>query len=109
MVGRELKETYPQRKPCVSDEVLLEVQNLSGNGVHDVNFQIRKDEVLGFAGLIGAGRTELAELLFGVKPKTGGRMILNGKETEPKSPREAIDTGLRLSRKTGKSWAHCLK
>ncbi|HEY5750617.1 MAG TPA: sugar ABC transporter ATP-binding protein, partial [Chryseolinea sp.] len=96
MVGRELKETYPKRKDCISDEVLLDVQNLTGNGVHDVSFQIRKGEVLGFAGLIGAGRTELAELLFGVKRKTGGRLMLNGKESDPKSPREAIDSGIAL-------------
>jgi ribose transport system ATP-binding protein len=75
---------------------LLDVKNLTGNGVHDVSFQIRKGEVLGFAGLIGAGRTELAELLFGVKPKTGGDVVLNGKKSNPKSPREAIDTGIAL-------------
>jgi ribose transport system ATP-binding protein len=96
MVGRELKETYPARKACITDEVLLDVQNLSGNGVHDISFQIRKGEVLGFAGLIGAGRTETAELLFGAARKTGGRVYLNGKETNPKSPREAIDTGIAL-------------
>jgi ribose transport system ATP-binding protein len=96
MVGRELKETYPVRKHCISDEVLLDVQKLTGNGVHDVSFQIRKGEVLGFAGLIGAGRTELAQLLFGVVRKTAGRVLLNGKETNPKSPREAIDNGIAL-------------
>ncbi|NLS91444.1 MAG: sugar ABC transporter ATP-binding protein [Planctomycetaceae bacterium] len=96
MVGRELRETYPIRKDCVSDEVLLEVENLSGNGVHEINLQIRKGEVLGLAGLIGAGRTELAELLFGVKPKTGGRVVLNGTEIHPRLPKEAIDCGIAL-------------
>ena len=96
MVGRELKETYPVRKDCISDEVLLDVQKVTGNGIHDVSFQIRKGEVLGFAGLIGAGRTELAQLLFGVVRKTGGRVLLNGKETNPKSPRDAIDSGIAL-------------
>jgi ribose transport system ATP-binding protein len=96
MVGRELKETYPARKDCISDEVMLDVQNLSGNGVHDISFQIKKGEVLGFAGLIGAGRTETAELLFGAARKTGGRVHLKGKESNPKSPREAIDTGIAL-------------
>ena len=96
MVGRELKETYPARKDCISEEVLLDVQKLTGNGVHDVSFQIRKGEVLGFAGLIGAGRTELAQLLFGAVRKTSGRVLLNGKETNPKSPREAIDSGIAL-------------
>ena len=64
--------------------------------MHDVTFQIRKGEVLGFAGLIGAGRTELAEVLFGAKRKTGGSVVLNGKQSDPKSPREAIDTGIAL-------------
>jgi ABC-type sugar transport system, ATPase component len=64
--------------------------------VHDVTFQIRKGEVLGFAGLIGAGRTELAEVLFGAKRKTGGSVVLNGKQSDPKSPREAIDKGIAL-------------
>lgn len=96
MVGRELKETYPARKACISDEVMLDVQNLSGNGVNDISFQIKKGEVLGFAGLIGAGRTETAELLFGAARKTGGRVRLKGKESNPKSPRDAIDTGVAL-------------
>ncbi len=76
MVGRELKETYPARKDCISEEVLLDVQKLTGNGVHDVSFQIRKGEVLGFAGLIGAGRTELAQLLFGAVRKTSGTRVV---------------------------------
>ncbi|MGE9296726.1 MAG: sugar ABC transporter ATP-binding protein [Puniceicoccales bacterium] len=96
MVGRELKETYPQRKACISDDVLLEVKNLSGKGVNDVSFSIRKGEVLGFAGLIGAGRTETAELLFGAAKRTGGTVRLNGKEVKPKSPRDAIDSGIAL-------------
>jgi ribose transport system ATP-binding protein len=96
MVGRELKETYPTRKPCVTDEVLLDVKNLCGNGLTDITFQIRRGEVLGFAGLIGSGRTELAELIFGVKPKTGGHIFLKGKEISPKTPRAAIDCGIAL-------------
>jgi len=96
MVGRELKETYPQRKACISEEVMLDVQNLSGNGVRDISFQIKKGEVLGFAGLIGAGRTETAELLFGAAKRTSGTVRLNGKEVLPKTPRDAIDSGIAL-------------
>lgn len=96
MVGRELKETYPSRKPCVTDEVLLDVKNLCGNGLTDITFQIMRGEVLGFAGLIGSGRTELAELIFGVKPKTSGQIFLKGKEISPKTPRAAIDYGIAL-------------
>ena len=96
MVGRELKETYPARKNCISKEVLLDVQNLSGNGLSDLSFQIRRGEVLGFAGLIGSGRTQTAELLFGAARQTGGKVFLKGKESKPRSPREAIDSGIAL-------------
>ncbi len=96
MVGRELKETYPARKACISDEVLLDVENLSGNGVNNISFQIKKGEVLGFAGLIGAGRTETAELLFGAAKKTGGTVRLKGEEVSPKTPRDAIESGIAL-------------
>lgn len=96
MVGRELKETYPTRMPCIKDEVLLEVKNLYGNGLTDVSFKIRRGEILGFAGLIGAGRTELAELIFGVKQKTRGQIIFKGREISPKTPREAINHGIVL-------------
>ncbi|MCH6256516.1 sugar ABC transporter ATP-binding protein [Puniceicoccaceae bacterium K14] len=96
MVGRELTETYPDRKDCISDEILLEVNNLSGNGVNGINLKIRRGEVLGLAGLIGAGRTELAELLFGVKSKSGGSVTLHGNEIDPKLPKEAIGYGIAL-------------
>lgn len=96
MVGRELKETYPQRKPCVSEEVLLEIEHVSGSIVNDVNLQIRKGEVLGLAGLIGSGRTELAEILFGYKHRTAGRITLGGREIAPKTPKQAIAEGIAL-------------
>lgn len=96
MVGRELTETYPERTPCIQEEVLLKVENLSGNGLTDISFEVKRGEVLGFAGLIGSGRTELAELIFGVKPKTGGKIFFQGKEINPKSPRGAIDLGIAL-------------
>lgn len=96
MVGRELKETYPSRVPCITDEILLDVKNLNGNGLSDISFQIRRGEVLGFAGLIGAGRTELAELIFGAKPKTSGQIIFKGKEISLKTPRDAINNGIAL-------------
>jgi ribose transport system ATP-binding protein len=96
MVGRELKETYPSRSVPVKDEVLLETRALCGNGLKDISFRVRRGEVLGFAGLIGAGRTELAELIFGVHSKTSGKIILRGKEIVPKTPRDAIVTGIAL-------------
>ncbi len=96
MVGRELKDTYPARAPAITDEVLLDVEHLHGNGLSDISFRVRRGEVLGVAGLIGAGRTELAELIFGVKPRTAGRITLKGKAVSPRTPREAIDLGIGL-------------
>ncbi|NDL68360.1 sugar ABC transporter ATP-binding protein [Anaerotalea alkaliphila] len=97
MVGRDLKETYPSREECiVEDEIILELQNLSGNGDKDINLKIRKGEVLGLGGLVGAGRTELVEMIFGSVRKTSGKILFKGKEIDPKSPREAIDLGIAL-------------
>ena len=96
MVGRELKESYPARKSAIPDEPLLDVQHLYGNGLSDISFTIRRGEILGFAGLIGAGRTELAELLFGIRPKTAGKVIFNGRKIAPRTPRDAIDLGIAL-------------
>ncbi|MDR0722278.1 MAG: sugar ABC transporter ATP-binding protein [Treponema sp.] len=97
MVGRELKETYPARSgSSITDTVLLETRRLSGNGLRDISFKVHRGEVLGFAGLIGAGRTELAELLFGVKPKALGDIMFNGKPIDPKTPRDAINSGIAL-------------
>lgn len=96
MVGRELKETFPERNALIKDEVLLELNGLTGNGVKDISFKVRKGEVLGFAGLIGAGRTELAELIFGYKPIEKGEIIFKGKNFVPNSPRYAIDNGIAL-------------
>ncbi len=94
MVGRELTETYPSRDISVSQDVVLDVQNLSGNGLHNITFSIQRGEVVGLAGLIGAGRTELAELIFGVKKKTNGSIQLQGKILEIKNPQDAIGHGI---------------
>lgn len=96
MVGRELKETYPARKDCITDEIAITVENISGEIVKNVSFEIRKGEVLGFAGLIGSGRTEVAEILFGYKKKTTGRIISHGKEINPRIPKDAIAEGIAL-------------
>lgn len=96
MVGRDLKEKYPQRKECIQDEVALELQNVCGNGDNDISLQVRKGEVLGLGGLVGAGRTELAQMIFGAIQKTSGKIIFMGKEINPKDSREAIDLGIGL-------------
>lgn len=97
MVGREMTQKYPPRKPCIQqDKVVLELKNVYGNGDEDMSLQLHAGEVLGLGGLVGAGRTELAEVIFGAARKESGQMILNGKEINPKSPREAIDLGIAL-------------
>lgn len=97
MVGRQLTEVYPKRdEACVKDEVIFEAVNVSGNGDKNISFKIHKGEVLGFGGLVGAGRTEFAELMFGMKPKTDGKFIFKGKEISPKTPKDAIELGIGL-------------
>ena len=97
MVGREMNQKFPPRNSCVDEsKVVLELKNVCGNGDVDMSFKIHAGEVLGLGGLVGAGRTELAEVIFGAKPKESGQIIFNGKEINPKSPREAIDLGIAL-------------
>ena len=97
MVGREMNQQFPPRKPCIDkSKVVLELKNVCGNGNQDMNLKLHAGEVLGLGGLIGAGRTELAEVIFGSKPKTSGQIFFNGKEINPKSPREAINLGIAL-------------
>lgn len=92
MVGRNIERIYID-KPARDQEVVLKVENLTGNGVEDINFELYKGEILGFAGLVGAGRTELMELLFGAARVDSGRVYLSGKEVKIKNPTEAIRRG----------------
>jgi ribose transport system ATP-binding protein len=95
MVGRELKESYPARANPPG-EIALEVKNLSGNGDKDISFSVRKGEILGISGLVGAGRTELAMLLFGAVPSESGEVLIDGRPVQIKSPRDAIQKGVGL-------------
>ena len=97
MVGRQLTEVYPKRDEiCVKDEVIFEAVNVSGNGDKNISFKIHRGEVLGLGGLVGAGRTEFAELMFGMRPKTAGKFIFKGKEISPKTPKDDIELGIGL-------------
>ena len=97
MVGRKLTEVYPKRDEiCVKDEVIFEAVNVSGNGDKNISFKIHRGEVLGLGGLVGAGRTEFAELMFGMRQKTAGKFIFKGKEISPKTPKDAIELGIGL-------------
>jgi ABC-type sugar transport system ATPase subunit len=89
MVGRDLKETYPPRLNPPG-EIALEVRNLTGNGDRDISFSVRKGEILGISGLVGAGRTELAMLLFGAAPIESGEILVDGKPVRIHSPGDAI-------------------
>ena len=90
MVGRELSDFYPSRSVQVGD-VCFEAKGLaSDEGIEDISFQVRRGEVVGMAGLVGAGRTETARAIFGLQPLTAGQLFLNGKELHIKTPADAI-------------------
>ncbi|MDR1505611.1 MAG: sugar ABC transporter ATP-binding protein [Treponema sp.] len=95
MVGRELAEDYPVPANAPSAPV-FEAKNLSSLFVHNASFALRQGEILGFSGLVGAGRTELARIIFGVDKKTGGNMLYRGKPYNPASPRDALADGIGL-------------
>ena len=94
MVGRELDELYP-KEPAEQDEVVLEAINLEdGHDLKGVDLKLHRGEILGIAGLIGAGRTALAETLFGIHPATKGEVRVDGQPVKIKSPAEAIQAGM---------------
>jgi ribose transport system ATP-binding protein len=96
MVGRELADLYPpRREPSADAPVLLSVRELSVPGwAQAVSFEVRAGEILGFAGLVGAGRTELFEGLLGLRQRSAERVDVAGTALLPRSPREAADAGL---------------
>ncbi|WP_239953276.1 ribose ABC transporter ATP-binding protein RbsA [Pantoea sp. Z09] len=93
MVGRKLEDQYPRLDQTPGD-VRLKVENLSGPGVHDVSFTLRKGEILGVSGLMGAGRTELMKLLYGALPRSKGRVWLDGREVTTRAPQDGLASGI---------------
>lgn len=90
MVGREITNIYPKEEVEIGEEV-MRVEGLSGEKFfHNVSFDVRRGEILGFAGLMGAGRTETMEAIFGVRKKTAGDIFIDGKKVEIRSSRAAI-------------------
>lgn len=89
MVGRDASAFY-SREFYPTGETVLKVENLSGNGVRNVSFELKRGEIVGFAGMVGSGRSELMTLLFGGAEKLTGRVFLNGKEVNFKKPEDAI-------------------
>lgn len=95
MVGRVIFETAPEMPEIPSEEVVLEVRNLNrGKALRDVNFRLMKGEILGFAGLMGAGRTEVARAIFGADEYDSGEIYIKGKQAHIKSPGDAVACGV---------------
>ena len=95
MVGRQVGNYYT-RNYVATDEVLLDVKGLSNKAVHNVSFQLKRGEILGFAGLVGAGRTETMRAIFGIDPKTSGEITLEGKKVDIRSAKDAMAAGIGL-------------
>jgi ABC-type sugar transport system ATPase subunit len=94
MIGREIGERYPKRD-VEKGEVIFEVKNLTCPGVfEDVNFSVRAGEVLGVAGLMGAGRTEIMQSIFGNMPHVTGQIFVNGREVHNNAPWDAMKNGI---------------
>ncbi|MCR4627679.1 MAG: sugar ABC transporter ATP-binding protein [Treponema sp.] len=115
MVGREIQEKFPHVKTEPA-EVIMEVVNLSagtngrnGTKVDNVSFTVRKGEILGIAGLMGAGRTETTRAIFGVDKKDDGRIYLNGQEVQIDCPGDAIKCGIVLAPEDRRKDGLCTK
>lgn len=109
MVGREIKEKFPRVNTPIGQKV-LEVKNLNaGPLVRDINFSLYEGEIVGFAGLMGAGRTETTRAIFGVDKKSSGEIYIDGKKVEIHSPTDAIEAGLVLAPEDRKKDGLCTK
>jgi ribose transport system ATP-binding protein len=95
MVGREVDQIFEPRTGKISDEVILEVRDLNrGDRVRNINFRLRRGEILGIAGLVGAGRTETLETIFGAHPASSGQIVVDGKPVAIRRPDQAIKHGI---------------
>ncbi|MEO7271113.1 MAG: sugar ABC transporter ATP-binding protein [Vicinamibacterales bacterium] len=95
MVGRDVSAVFPKRAVALG-RVALELRHVThrASGIHDVSLTVRHGEILGVAGLVGSGRTELAEILFGLRPADAGEVLIDGTVVTPRSPAGAIAAGL---------------
>ena len=107
MVGRDVTSFYTKNHVNRSERTLLSVCDLGdGSFIRECSFDLREGEVLGLAGLVGAGRTELARLIYGADPRSEGSMALEGRPFSPGEPMEAIEAGSRLPhRGSQRAWA----
>ncbi len=108
MVGRPLDEEFPKTAVTIGD-VRFDVRGLIGGGVEDISFSVKSGEVLGLAGLMGAGRTEVARLLFGADSQKRGEIIIDGIPVDIKTPRDAIKHGISFLTEDRKAQGLILK
>lgn len=109
MVGREIKEKFP-RVECKKGKKIFEVKNLNaGRMVRDINFSLYEGEIVGIAGLMGAGRTETTRAIFGADPKESGEICLDGHEVKIEKPMDAIKAGIVLAPEDRKKDGLCTK
>jgi rhamnose transport system ATP-binding protein len=96
MVGRELSAVFPKRTVAVAPSVALELRQVGSraSGIYDVSFVVGRGEIVGVAGLVGAGRTQLAETIFGLTPPDGGEILVDGHRVAIQSPADAIASGI---------------
>lgn len=95
MVGRDINILFPEKKSVKSNENLMEIKNFSKEGVfQNINFVLKKGEVLGLGGLVGAGRSELARCIFGADTKTSGEILINGEKVIIENVKNAIDNSI---------------
>lgn len=92
MVGRTIEHEYPERPKCVG-ETLMEVKSINTHKLHDVSFSLKRGEILGLVGLVGAGRTEIVRALFGADKVRGHQVLIGGKPVAIRSPKDAKDAG----------------
>jgi ABC-type sugar transport system ATPase subunit len=103
MIGSDVAEHFPKERNS-TDEVVLEVRSAStSERIHDVSFDLRRGEVLGLGGVIGAGRTEIARAVFGADRLTAGEILLHGRRLQLRSPHDAIRAGIALVPENRKS------
>ena len=95
MVGREIGSTYPERNSKIGD-VVLKAKNIVAEGVKNVSFSVRAGEVLGIGGLVGSGRSELVNTIFGAQKMQSGEIFIKGKKVDINSPSKAIENGIGL-------------
>jgi ribose transport system ATP-binding protein len=110
MVGRALEDKFPDRTSAPSEDVLLSVKGLTREGIFsDINFTLKRGEILAFAGLMGAGRTEVARSIFGAEPADSGTIEYLGRELSIHSPRDAIAEGFAYLSEDRKSQGLAIK